>query len=139
MQNFVKHASAGAVLGGALLAAGGFGLAHAQPAQPGQAVVGDGLLNVTVSADGQQVGVLQDVSLTSAEALATSACADAEIAMSALQALDVSGTPVPDTCAGADGGVTFTFVQNSPGQSESAGTAPTPAPATTTAAPTTAR
>jgi hypothetical protein len=138
MQNFVKRASTGAVMGGALLAAGGFGLAHAEP--PAESVVADGNVNVTVTAGGQQVGVLQDVSLTNAQALAASACADAGITSAALQALDVNGTPVPGTCAGTDGGLTFTFAQNSPGQSESApGNSPTTAPATTTVAPTTAR
>jgi hypothetical protein len=141
MQNFVKRASIGAAVGGALLAAGGFGLAHAEP--PGQSVVADGKVNVTVTASGQQVGVIQDASLASAQALAASACADAGVDAAALQALDVSGTPVPGTCADADGGLTFTFAQNSPGQSEQApgavGETPTTAPATTTAAPTTAR
>ena len=88
MHNRVKLASASAVFGGALLAAGGFGLANAAP--PAQSVVNDGKINVTLTADGQQVGVLQDVSLKSAEALATSACASADITPEAFQALDVS-------------------------------------------------
>jgi hypothetical protein len=138
MQNLVKRASMGAAVGGALLAAGGFGLAHAAP--PAESVVADGMVNVTVTAGGQQVGVLRDVSLTSAQALAASACANAGITATALQALDANGTPVPGTCAGTDGGLTFTFAQNSPAQPESGpGISPTPAPATTTAAPTTAR
>src|SRR3954451_11434338 len=127
MQNLVKRASAGAVLGGALVVAGGFALAHAAP--PGQSVVGDGKVNVTVTAGGQQVGTLQDVSLTSAEALAASACPNAGITAEALQALDVNGTPVPGTCAGVDGGLTFTFAQNGPGNSENA---PGQSPASTT-------
>jgi hypothetical protein len=137
MHNLVKRASAGAVFGGALLAAGGFGLAHAAP--PAQSVVNDGKVNVTVTAGGQQVGVLQDVSLASAEALAASACPNAGIAAEALQALDVDGTPVPGTCAGGEGGVTFTFVQNGPGNSETApgqnsgSTTPSTTPTTTTA------
>jgi hypothetical protein len=102
-------------------------------------VVNDGKVNVTVTAAGQQVGVLQDVSLKSAEALAASACASADITTEAFQALDVSDTPIPGTCASADG-LSFTFAQNSPGQSENA---PTQSPMTTssssTAAPTTAR
>lgn len=118
MQNLVKRASAGAVVGGALLAAGGFGLAHAAP--PAQSVVNDGKVNITVTAGGQQIGVLQDVSLSSAEALAASACANAGITAEALQALDVDGTPVPGTCTGVEGGVTYTFVQNGPGNSENA-------------------
>jgi hypothetical protein len=118
MQNFAKRASIGAVVGGALLGAGGFGLAHAAP--PAESVVNDGKVNVTVTAGGKEVGVLQDVSLTSAEALVASACPNAGITAEALQALDVSDTPVPGTCAGAEGGVTFTFAQNGPGNSENA-------------------
>ena len=136
MQNLMKRASVGAVAGGALLAAGGFGLAHAEP--PGQSVVNDGTVNVTVTAAGQQVGVLQDVSLTSAQALAASACPDAGITAEAIEALDVNGTAVPGTCAGEEGGVTFTFAQNAPGNSENApGQSPMTTPTTT--APTTAR
>jgi hypothetical protein len=138
MQNHVKRASAGAVLGGALLAAGGLGLAHAAP--PAESVVNDGKVNITVSAGGQQIGVLQDVSLTSAQALAASACANAGITAEALQALDVSGTPLPNTCAGVDGGLTFTFAQNGPGNSENApgqNRTPNTPSSPTTAAPTT--
>ena len=46
--NTMKKTAAGAVLGGALLAAGGLGLAHAAP--PAQSVVSDGNVNVTVTA-----------------------------------------------------------------------------------------
>jgi hypothetical protein len=138
MHNRVKLASASAVLGGALLAAGGFGLANAAP--PAQSVINDGKINVSVTAAGQQVGVLQDVSLTSAEALATSACPSAEITSEAIQALDVNGTTVPGTCAGVEGGPTFTFSQNSPGQSENAPMqSPVTMPSSSTVAPTTAR
>ena len=145
MQNFAKRASIGAFAGGALLAAGGFGLAHAAP--PAQSVVNDGKVNVTVTAGGQQVGVLQDVSLASADALVASTCPNAGITTEALQALDVDGTPVTGTCAGTEGGVTFTFAQNGPGNSENAPgqnrTTTTPSTTTpsssSTAAPTTAR
>jgi hypothetical protein len=133
MQNRVKLASAGAVLGGAMLAAGGFGLAHAAPPSS-QSVVNDGKVSITVTAGGQQVGVLQDVSLASAEALAASACPNAGITAQALQALDADGTPVPGTCTGVDGGLTFTFAQNSPGNS---GTAPGQSPASTSSSATT--
>ena len=50
--NTMKKTAAGAVLGGVLLAAGGFGLAHAAP--PAESVVNDGRVNVTVTAGGQQ-------------------------------------------------------------------------------------
>jgi hypothetical protein len=141
MRTIVKNAAAGAVLGGSLVAAAGLGLAHAAP--PAQSVVNDGKVNVTVTAGGQQIGVLQDVSLVSAETLAASACPAADITAQALQALDVDGTPVPGTCAGVDGGLSFTFAQNGPGNSENAPgqnssstTPPTPS-SSTTAAPTT--
>jgi hypothetical protein len=131
MQKLTKLASASAVLGGALLAAGGLGLAHAAP--PAQSVVNDDKVNVTVTAGGQQIGVLQDVSLASAQALAASACSDAGITADAFQALDVNGTVVPGTCGGVDGGPTFTFAQNSPGQSENApGQGPSTAPSSPT-------
>ena len=145
--NTMKKTAAGAVLGGALLAAGGFGLAHAAP--PAESTVNDGKVNITVTAGGQQVGVLQDVTLASAQALATSACPSAGITAEALQALDTSGTPLPNTCESANAGLSFTFAQNGLGQSQNAPgqnapgqnspTPATPTPATTTAAPTTAR
>ena len=83
--NTMKKTAAGAVLAGALLAAGGLGLAHAAP--PAQSVVSDGNVNVTVTAGGQQVGVIRDVSLASAQALAASACPTAGITPEAFQAL----------------------------------------------------
>ena len=137
--NTMKKTAAGAVLGGALLAAGGLGFAHAAP--PAQSVVSDGNVNVTVTAGGQQVGVIQDVSLASAQALAASACPTAGITPEALQALDVNGTQVPGTCAGLGSGLTFTFAQNglaaenAPAEGSVATTPASPS----TAAPTTAR
>jgi hypothetical protein len=117
MEKIVKIGTASAVLGGSLLAAAGFGLAQAQP--PAQSVVGDGSVNVTVTAGGQQIGVLQNVSLANAQALATAACPSVGVTADALKALDANGTAVPGTC-GADGGVTFTFGQNGPGNSGNA-------------------
>jgi hypothetical protein len=141
MRTIVKNAAAGAVVGGSLVAAAGLGLAHAAP--PAQSVVNDGKVNITVTASGQQIGVLEDVSLASAEALANSACSSAGITAEALQALDVNGTSVPGTCADVEGGLTFTFSQNGPGNSENApGQTQSSTPATTpssstSAAPTT--
>jgi hypothetical protein len=133
--NTMKKTAAGAVLGGALLAAGGFGLAHAAPpAQP--SVLNDGKVNVTVTVNGQEIGVIRDVTLTNAESLATSACGNAGITADALKALDANGTPVPGTCAGVDGGPTFTFAQNTPGESppaSSSSTTTSTTPTTTTA------
>jgi hypothetical protein len=115
----MKKTAAGAVLGGALLAAGGLGLAHAAP-PAAQSVVGDGKVNVTVTAGNEEIGVLQDVSLANAQALAVSACSTAGITTEQLQALDNDGTPLPTTCVGLEGGPTFTFVQNTPGNTENA-------------------
>jgi hypothetical protein len=130
--NTMKKTATGAVLGGALLAAGGFGLAHAAPpAQP--SVLNDGKVNVTVTVNGQEIGVIRDVTLTNAESLATSACGNAGITADALKALDANGTPVPGTCAGVDGGPTFTFAQNTPGESPPASSSST----TTSTTPTT--
>jgi hypothetical protein len=46
---------------------------HAAPPEA-QSVVGDGKLNVTLSVDGQRLGVIQDVSLASAQSLASAVC-----------------------------------------------------------------
>jgi len=135
--NTMKKTAAGAVLGGALLAAGGFGLAHAAPpAQP--SVLNDGKVNVTVTVNGQEIGVIREVTLTNAESLATSACGNAGITADALKALDANGTPVPGTCAGVDGGPTFTFAQNAPADqnqpiSSSSTTSTTPTTTTSSA------
>ena len=137
--NTMKKTAAGAVLGGALLAAGGLGLAHAAP--PAQSVVSDGNVNVTVAAGGQQVGVIKDVSLGSAQALAASACPTAGITPEAFQALDANGTEVPGTCASLGSGLTFTFAQNGLAADNALGedgVAVTPL-SHSTAAPTTAR
>ncbi len=121
--NTMKKTAAGAVLGGALLAAGGLGLAHAAPpVQPAQSVVNDGNVNVTVSANNQEIGVLQNVSLDKAEALVNATCPTAGITRAALDALDTNGTEVPGACTSPaiGGGVTYTFAQNAPVSSENA-------------------
>jgi hypothetical protein len=71
--NTMKKAAIGAALGGSMLVAGGLGLAHAAPPEA-QSVVSDGKLNVTLSVDGQRLGVIQDVSLASAQSLASAVC-----------------------------------------------------------------
>ena len=99
-------------------------------------VLNDGKVNVTVTVNGQEIGVIRDVTLTNAESLATSACGNAGITADALKALDANGTPVPGTCAGVDGGPTFTFAQNTPGESppaSSSSTTTSTTPTTTTA------
>lgn len=136
--NALKTTTAGTVLGGALLVAGGLSLAHAAP--QAQTVAGDGQLNVTVSANGQQIGVLEDVSVANAAALSGSVCPTALVDTAALTALDNAGTKPANPCISGTG-LSFTFGQNSPGQSENAAGAPgqnrsaeasTAAPTTTT-------
>ncbi|MBI3690896.1 MAG: hypothetical protein HY239_09670, partial [Mycolicibacterium aromaticivorans] len=77
MNTFTKTA-AGAVLGGSLLVASGFGLANAAPEAPApqpQApqTAGD-QLNVGLTVNGEQLGTIQNVSVSSAQTLATSVC-----------------------------------------------------------------
>jgi hypothetical protein len=103
-----------------------------RPAQP--SVLNDGKVNVTVTVNGQEIGVIRDVTLTNAESLATSACGNAGITADALKALDANGAPVPGTCAGVDGGPTFTFAQNTPGESPPASSSSTTATTTTLSA-----
>lgn len=120
--NTMKKTAAGAVLGGALLAAGGLGLAHAAP--PAQPLVNDGKVDVTVSANNQEIGVLQNVSVANAEALVNATCPTVGITTEALDALDKNGTEVPGgacTSTSIGGGtVTYSFAQNAPGNSENA-------------------
>ena len=136
--NTMKKTAAGAVLGGSLLVAGGLGLAHAAPPQA-RSVVGDTKVNVTLSVDGQQLGTIQDVSLTSAQALATAVCPGDDLS-ARLPELDTNQVQTLPACASATGGLSYTFTQNSPGNSETApgqsrpGT-PTTAPSTTSATP----
>lgn len=119
--NTMKKTAAGAVLGGALLAAGGMGLAHAAPpVQPAQSVVNDDTVTVTVTAGGQEIGVLQNVSLDNAVALATATCPTVGT-REALEALDKNGTEVPGPCSSIGGGVTYTFAQNAPGSETAPG------------------
>lgn len=120
MNTFTKTA-AGAVLGGSLLVAGGFGLANAAPEAPpqpqAQSVVGDGKLNVELSVNGQQLGIIQDVSLTNAAALATAVCPGDDLA-SRLGELDTNQVQTLPVCASSTAGLSYTFTQNGPGSSE---------------------
>lgn len=130
--NTLKMTAAGTALGGALLVGGGLSLAQAAP--QAQGITGDGAVNVTVSANGQQVGILQDVSLANAAALAGTVCPAAVIDNAALTRLDTDGTKPADSCANSTG-LTFTFAQNSPGASESAPGQDREAPTTVTTQP----
>ena len=136
--NTMKKTAAGAVLGGALLAAGGFGLAHAAP-EAAAPVVNDGKVNVTVTSDGQEVGILQGVTLAKAQSLTASACANSGINTEALKALDTDGTPVPGTCASLDGRLSFAFAQNTPDSSGQSGTTSSSSTSTTPTTTTSSR
>jgi hypothetical protein len=109
--NTLKKTAGGTLLGAALLVGGGLGLAHAAPPAPEAQTAGDGVINVTVSANGQEVGVLRDITVTNAAALATSVCPAAGIDTNALTNLDVSGTVPVNPCSGATG-LAFSFAQN---------------------------
>ncbi len=133
--NTITKTAAGTLLGGSLLVAGGLSLAHAAPPQA-QSVVGDGKVNVTLSVDGQQLGVLPEVSLAGAQALATAVCPGADLS-ARLPELDTNQVQTLPACDSATGGLSYTFTQNSPGNSETAPgqnrpVAPSTAPSTST-------
>ena len=106
----LKKTAAGTVLGGAMLVAAGAGLAHAVPSAP-QAVTGDGRVDVTVTAGTEQIGIIPNVSLSNAVALATAVCPTAGIDLPALTNLDNAGTPLAQSCNGITG-LAFSFSQN---------------------------
>jgi hypothetical protein len=100
--NTLKKTAAGTLFGGALLVGGGLGLAHAAPPAPEAQIAGDGLVDITVTANGQQIGVIQDVTLANAVGLAASSCPMSMIDLPALTNLDVNGTPqTPSNVRGA--------------------------------------
>lgn len=140
----LKKTAVGTVLGGAMLVAGGLGMgmgmAGAAPELP-HAVTGDGMLDVIVSLNGQQIGVMQDVSLVTAASLAASACPTAGIDLGALTRFDDGVAELPGVCNSMVGGLSFTFSQdvgakapiaapgqsgNAPGQNKAPGTPATP-------------
>lgn len=140
--NTMKMTAAGTLLGGSLLVAGGLGLAHAAPPEA-QSVIGDGKLNVTLSVDGQRLGVIQDVALASAQSLATAVCPVDDLSPR-LADLDTNLVPSLPACNSVTGGLSYTFTQNggaaevAPAQSPTA-ISPMPSagatPTTTSAAP----
>lgn len=110
----LKKTAAGTVLGGAMLVAGGLNLAHAAPPAPEAQTIGDGKINVVLTAaNGEQIGTLQDVSIANAVTLVNSICPISGITDVTLGALDANGTAVTQTCGGM-GGLSFTFDQNGP-------------------------
>lgn len=119
--NTMTKTAAGALLGGSMLVAGGLGLAglaQAAPSAP-ESVVGDSKINVELTVDGQQIGVIQDVSLASAQTLSTSVCPGDDMS-SQLTRLDTGQVQTLPPCSSATGGLSYTFSQNGPGGSEAA-------------------
>lgn len=152
MNTFTKTA-AGAVLGGSLLVAGGFGLANAAPEAPApqpeapQPIAGASL-NVGLTVNGEQVGTIQNVSVNTAQTLASSVCPSDDLSAQLPQLANKEISTVP-VCASATG-VSYTFTQAGPGNSElapgqshgnagiGATAVPTPAPAAPSAGSSTA-
>ncbi|TGD86680.1 hypothetical protein BayCH28_15595 [Mycolicibacterium sp. CH28] len=135
--NTMTKMAAGAVLGGSLLVAGGLGLANAAPSAPAS-VVGDSKIDIALTVDGQQIGVIQDVSLAGAQTLAGSVCPGDDVSARLAQ-LDTSQVQNLPACTSATGGLSYTFSQNGPGASDvspaESHIAPGTAPAATSAAP----
>ncbi|MGI9125266.1 MAG: hypothetical protein ACR2JM_11025 [Mycobacterium sp.] len=109
--NMLNKTGTGALLGGALLIAGGIGLAHAAPPAQQAKADGDGIIDIAVSAGGQQVGIIQNVEIVNAVTLIGSVCPVSGITEGNLNDLDVHDTAVARPCAGA-GGLSFIFTQN---------------------------
>lgn len=120
--NMWTKTAAGAVLGGSMLVAGGFGLASATPDAPApqpQAPqpVADGQLNVGLTVNGEQLGTIENVSLSSAQTLATSVCPSDDLSAKLPQLATNEITTVP-VCASSTTGVSYTFTQSGPGNSD---------------------
>jgi hypothetical protein len=114
MYDIVKRASAGAVLGGALLFTGGMGLAGAAPVTNVQ----DGLVNLGVG----NVNVLRDVDVNVAAQVAALICGVSvgDIGVLAEQ-VDLGNQP-STTCQSNQGPITIS--QNGPANSPNAANAP---------------
>jgi hypothetical protein len=142
--NTMTKMAAGAVLGGSMLVAGGFGLANAAPEVPvvpqpeaPQPATGE-QLNVGLTVNGQQVGTIQNVSLNSAQTLATSVCPSDDLSTKLPQLATNEIQTVP-ACTGTSG-VSYTFTTDAsgsssiaPAQSSSHGSSSIGATATSTA------
>ncbi len=112
MQNFVKRASAGAVLGGAMLFTGGMGMAAAAPPQ-----LQDGLVNVAVG----DVTVLRDVQVEAVAQVLATVCPNVDVSNVNVLAdqVDTSrGTQQVADCTAFNEPVSL--AQNGPGNSPSA-------------------
>ncbi|NTY58143.1 hypothetical protein [Mycolicibacterium sphagni] len=121
--NTMTKMAAGAVLGGSMLVAGGFGLANAAPDAPAvpqpqaPAPVTGESLNVGLTVDGQQVGTIQNVSLNTAQTLASSVCPSDDLS-SKLPQLATNQIDTVPVCASGTTGVSYTFTTSGPGNSE---------------------
>lgn len=121
--NTMTKMAAGAVLGGSMLVAGGFGLANAAPDAPAvpqpqaPAPVTGESLNVGLTVDGQQVGTIQNVSLNTAQTLAASVCPSDDLS-SKLPQLATNQIDTVPVCASGTTGVSYTFTTSGPGNSE---------------------
>lgn len=116
--NTLKKTAAGTLFGGALLIGGGLGLAHAAPPVPEAQAVGDGQVDVAVSTNAGQVGIIPNVKVANAVNLINSVCPVSGITEANLNDLDANGTAITQTCA-AMGGLSFTFTQNGAGEAQS--------------------
>ncbi|MUL81335.1 MULTISPECIES: hypothetical protein [unclassified Mycolicibacterium] len=132
MGNFVKTATAGAVLGGSLLFTVGLGIASAAPD-----TIGDGKVNLTLG----NVAVLQNIDAAAAAQIAAGVCGNTDTASltTAAQAVDTNGA---DHVVCTNNLGTISFSQSSsverPGASGSGaaeGTAPHSVAPTTVPAP----
>ncbi|MCG7606450.1 MULTISPECIES: hypothetical protein [Mycobacterium] len=127
MGNFVKTATAGAMLGGSLLFTVGLGIAHAVPD-----TVGDGKVNLTLG----NVSVLENVEDAAAAQIAAGVCENTDTASltTAVQGVDTNGT---DHVVCTNNLGTISFSQNGPTErpgSASQGMTPhSPAPTMTPA------
>ena len=80
-------------------------------------MVGDSQINVGLTVNGQQLGTIQNVSLTNAETLASSVCPSDDLS-SKLPELDTNQVQTVPVCASSTAGLSYTFTQNGPGNSE---------------------
>ncbi|WP_347687949.1 hypothetical protein [Mycobacterium sp. B14F4] len=106
----MKRATAGAVMGGALLFTGGMGVAAAQPLQ-----LQDGLVNLAIG----DVSVLNDVNVGVAAQISALLCDTVDVGQLGVLAEQIdSGAEESYTCTSEVGDITMS--QNGSGNSENA-------------------
>lgn len=109
--NALKKTAAGTLLGGAMLIGGGLSLAHAAPPAPEAQAAGDAQVDIAVSTNGTQIGIIQNVSVANAVSLVNAVCPVSGITEATINDLDVNGTAITQTCTGMTG-LSFVFTQN---------------------------